>query len=256
MSEFDAINIFYRLYAFCMIFVDIWLIKGLKYLFDKFAHMHMFYDLNKFVDCLICLWTCFYVFWLIIPLFDTSRVFSLHKSSLDPSNFEMLEFVIYVHLYHIYLNISNLLEVVSMHKHCLNHFCILGFRMSIVVFIEKFYKLCFKTIFDPNFYSHQTKMMFFTYSNENESHVSISFYTTLHSLTFEFDFDFCLTFSWIFFCFGIFLDIKVCITNTSLIIFSNATFIQIHFFFVFHCWNMRKLFLMLEFISIIMSLLV
>ena len=82
-----------------------------------------------------------------------------------------------------FLNISNLLEVVSMHKHCPNHFCILSFKMSIVVLIEKSCKLCFKTIFDPNLYSHKTKMMFYTYSNRNESHMPISFYTTLHSLT-------------------------------------------------------------------------
>ena len=70
-----------------------------------------------------------------------------------------------------FLNISNLLEVVSMHKHCPNHFCILGFKMSIVVFIEKSCKLCSKTVFDPNLYSHKTKMMFYTYSNRNESHL-------------------------------------------------------------------------------------
>ena len=110
----------------------------------------------------------------------------------------MLRFVIYVHLYHVFLNISDLLEMVSMHKHCSNHFCILGFKMSIVVLIKKSCKLCSKTVFDPNLYSHKTKMMFYTYSNRNESHVPISFYTTLHFLTF--DFDFCLTFSWIFFC--------------------------------------------------------
>ena len=69
--------VFNGLYAFGMIFVDIWLIIGLKYLLDKFTHMHMFYDFNKFVDCWICLGTCFYVFWMIIPLFDTSKVFML-----------------------------------------------------------------------------------------------------------------------------------------------------------------------------------
>ena len=98
---------------------------------------------------------------------------------LDPSNLEMFRFFIYVHLYHVYLNISNLLEVVSMHKHCPNHFCILGFKMSIVVLIEKSCKLCSKTVFNPNFYSHKSKMMFFTYSNENISHVPISYYIAL-----------------------------------------------------------------------------
>ena len=97
-------------------------------------------------------------------------------------------------LYHVYLNISNLLEVVSIHKHCSNHFCILGFKISIVVLIEKSCKLCSKTVFNPNFYSHKSKKMFSTYSNVNESHVPISYYIAL------FDFDFWLTFSWNSFC--------------------------------------------------------
>ena len=105
--------------------------------------------------------------------------YSLHKWGLDPSNFEMFGFVIYVHFYHVYLNISNLLEVVSMHKHCPNHFCILDFKMSIV---------------------------------RNESHVPISFFTTLHSLTF--DFDFCLTFSWNFF---LHIYMSLCLLSVSLI---------------------------------------
>ena len=98
---------------------------------------------------------------------------------MDPSNFEIFGFAIYVHFYHVYLNISNLLEVVLMHKHCPNHFCILGFKMSIVVLIEKSCKLCSKTVFNPNFYSHKSKMMFSTYSNGNESHVPISYYIAL-----------------------------------------------------------------------------
>ena len=44
-------------------------------------------------------------------------------------------------------------------------FCILGFKMSIVVLIEKFCILCSKIVFDPNFYPHKSKMMFFTCSN-------------------------------------------------------------------------------------------
>ena len=120
--------------------------------------------------------------------------YSLHKWGLDPSNFEMLGFVIYVHFYYVYLNISNLLEVVSMHKHYSNHFCILGFKMSIVILIVKSCKLCSKVVFNPNFYSHKSKMMFFTYSNENESHVSMSYYIAL------FDFWLWLFFLWIFFC--------------------------------------------------------
>ena len=119
----------------------------------------------------------------------------MHKWGLDLSNFEMLGFVIYMHLYHVYLNISNLLEVISMHKHYSNHFCILGFKMSIVVLIEKSCKLCSKTVFNPNSYSHRSKMMFSTYSNGNESHVPISYYIAL--------FDFwllmlTLTFAWLF----------------------------------------------------------
>ena len=119
---------------------------------------------------------------------------------------------IYVHLYHVYMNISNLLEVVSMHKHCPNHFCILGFKMSIVVLIEKSCKLCSKTIFNPNFIFTSLKWHF-PYIQMGMNHMCQS-HTTLHSLTFEFEFDFCLTFSWIFIFF-----IKVCIMNTSLIIF-------------------------------------
>ena len=64
--------------------------------------------------------TCFYVFWLIIPLVDILRVF-------------MLLFI--------------------------------GFKMSIVILIEKSCKLCSKTIFDPYFYYHKSKMMFFICSN-------------------------------------------------------------------------------------------
>ena len=44
-------------------------------------------------------------------------------------------------------------------------FCILGFKMSIVVLIEKSCKLYSKTVFDPNFYPHKSKLMFFTCSN-------------------------------------------------------------------------------------------
>ena len=120
----------------------------------------------------------------------------LHKWGLDLSYFEMLGFVTYVQLYHVYLNISNLLEVVSMHKHCSNHFCILGFKMSIVVLIEKSYKLCFKIFLIQTFIPKSLKWCF--------SHIQIGMnhmcqsHTTLHSLTF--DFDFCLTFSWNSFC--------------------------------------------------------
>ena len=105
----------------------------------------------------------------------------------------LFRFVIYVHFYHVYLNISNLLEVVSMHKHYPDHFCILGFKMNIVGLIEKSCKLCSKTVFNPNFYSHKSKMMFYTYSNGNESHVPISYYIALFDswlLT--------LTFAWLF----------------------------------------------------------
>ena len=127
--------------------------------------------------------------------------YSLHKWGLDPSNFEMFGFAIYVHFYHVYLNILNLLEVVLMHKYCPNHFCILGVKMSIVVLIDKSCKLCSKTIFNPNFYSHKSKKMFSTYSNGNESHVPISYYIALFdSWLLTFDFDFCLTFSWNSFC--------------------------------------------------------
>ena len=105
--------------------------------------------------------------------------YSSHQWGLDPSYLEMFGFFIYVHLYHVYLNISNLLEVNSMHKHCPNHFCIIGFEMSIVVLIEKSCELCFKTIFNPNSYFHRSKMMFSTYSNGNESHVQISYYIVL-----------------------------------------------------------------------------
>ena len=139
--------------------------------------------------------------------------YSLHKWGLDPSNFEMLGFVIYVHFYHVYLNISNLLEVVSMHKHYPNHFYILGFKMNIVVLIEKSCKLCSKTVFNPNSYFHRSKMMFSTYSNGNESHVQISYYIVL--------FDFWV---WVWLLLDFFHEIfisynKVCIMNISLIIF-------------------------------------
>ena len=83
--------------------------------------------------------------------------YSLHKWGLDPSNFEIFDFTIYVHSYHVFLNISNLLEVVLMHKHCPNHFCIFGVKMSIVVLIDKSCKLCSKTVFNPKFYSHKFK---------------------------------------------------------------------------------------------------
>ena len=136
--------------------------------------------------------------------------YSLHKWGLNPSNFEMLGFVIYVHFYHVYLNISNLLEVVSMHKHCPDHFCILGFKMNIVGRIEKSCKICSKTVFNPNFYSHKLKMMFSTYSNRNESHMPISYYITL----FDFLVWLLLIFHEIFISYN-----KVCIMNISLIIF-------------------------------------
>ena len=119
--------------------------------------------------------------------------YSLHKWGLDPSNFEMFGFAIYVHFYHVFLNISNLLEVVLLHKHCPNHFCIFGVKMSIVVLIDKSCKLCSKTVFNPNFYSHKFKKMFSIYSNGNESHVPISYYIALFDswlLT--------LTFTWLF----------------------------------------------------------
>ena len=105
----------------------------------------------------------------------------------------MFGFAIYVHFYHVFLNISNLLEVVLMHKYCPNHFCIFGVKMSIIVLIDKSCKLCFKTVFNPNFYSHKFKKMFSIYSNGNESHVPISYYIALFDswlLT--------LTFAWLF----------------------------------------------------------
>ena len=136
--------------------------------------------------------------------------YSLHKWGLNPSNFEMLGFVIYMHLYYVYLNISNLLEVVSMHKHYSNHFCILGFKISIVVLIEKSYKLCFKFFFNRNFYSHKSKMMFSTYSNGNESHVPILYYIAL--------FDFWLWRLLDFFMeFFLHINMSLCLLSASLI---------------------------------------
>ena len=127
---------------------------------------------------------------------ECSCNYSLHKWGLDLSNFEMLGFVIYVHLYHVYLNISNLLEVVSMHKHCSNHFCILGFKMSIVVLIEKSYKLCLNFFLIQTFIPTSLKWCF-PHIQMGMNHMCQS-HITLHSLTF--DFDFCLTFSWNSFC--------------------------------------------------------
>ena len=144
-----------------------------------------------------------------------SCYYSLHKWGLNPSNFEMLGIFIYVHFYQVHLNISNLLEVVLMHKHCPNHFCILGFKMSIVVLIDKSCKLCSKSVFNPNFYSHKFKKMFFTYSNGNEPHVPISYYIALFDF-WTFNFDFCLTFSWNF-CVMLHMNMSLCLLYASLI---------------------------------------
>ena len=54
--------VFNGLYAFCMLFVDIWLKRGLKYFLDKFTHMHMFlwleqvcWLLNMLMNLFLCL---------------------------------------------------------------------------------------------------------------------------------------------------------------------------------------------------------
>ena len=135
----------------------------------------------------------------------------LHKWDLDLSNFEMLRFVIYVHLYHVYLNISNLLEVVSMHKHCSNHFRILGFKMSIIAFIENLVNFALKLFLIQTFIPTSLKWCF-SHIQMGMNHMCQS-HTTLHYLTF--DFDFCLTFSWIFFFLHI--NISLCLLSASLI---------------------------------------
>ena len=101
-------------------------------------------------------------------------------------------------LYHVYLNISNSLEVVLMHKHCPNHFCIFDVKMSIVVLIDKSCKLCSKTVFNPNFYSQKFKKnVFHIFKWEWITCANLILYCTLWLLTF--DFDFCLTFFMEFF---------------------------------------------------------
>ena len=77
-----------------------------------------------------------------------------------------------------------------------NHFCILGFKMSIVVLIEQSYKVCSKTVLIQTFIPTGLKW-YFPHIQMEMNHMCQS-HTTLHSLTF--DFDFCLTFSWNFFC--------------------------------------------------------
>ena len=119
----------------------------------------------------------------------------------------MFGFAIYVHFYHVFLNISNLLEVVLMHKHCPNHFCITGVKMSIVVLIDKSCKLCSKTVFFliQTFIPTSLKRCF-PYIQMGMNHTCQS-HTILHSLTLDF---------WLWLLLDFFMEIFCCCIWTCL----------------------------------------
>ena len=89
----------------------------------------------------------------------------------------------------------------------------LGFKMSIVVLIEQSYKVCSKTVLIQTFIPNGLKWCF-PHIQMGMNHMCQS-HITLHSLTFDVDFDFCLTFSWNFFV--LHMNMSLCLLYSSLI---------------------------------------
>ena len=128
--------VFNGLYAFSMIFVDIWLIRGLKYLLDKFTHMHMFlwleqvcWFLNILMNLFLCLLNGNSLVWYLKGVYVTIYcingvwIFQILKCLVL---LYMCIFILSIWIFQTCWKWSKCIKIIQ------NHFCIFGVKMSIV----------------------------------------------------------------------------------------------------------------------------